>query len=374
MGGKKWQAYDGWQHPQQPRQPPWHLWPGSRPSASPRAGRRYDHVQVPSKGAGKHAMPEVDHLGTGSMLRDVQKALTNAKRADGKIRRLLDAKEKRAKQWEIYEKETKEEFYKNKQLFESDVERLNGEIQATKAQGKEAAEMAWTIVRNGPQGSQSSSAQDTAWEELLQRPDEAPTGFFKEAMDAARRAHEGREDHVEPGRGGLLSPEDAARFWQHMVANAPPGLFTGTAGDVPMPPESSNLTHTEREEDAVKATEPYMPSPSTRTPDWPLERGPSPGQKKGAVRTPIKGAAIHPYHVDASGPGLADKLMERRQAMQPFGIPPNNTDRKELPNTRGPVDLTSTGGPTVGTSPGSPTQSTAGAHKHAGMQGLDGMG
>ena len=235
MGGKQWRQWPKAQGadrnaawaPESSKPPPWRLWPGAY-TASPKATRlHYDQVVVPGyKMPGKQALGAEEEESADFQLRkEVQKALSLARKADLRVRKLREEKQLREAQWLQYQKEARTAFLQEKARFQTAVERLDQEIQQTTTNGKEASAMIQTLVARGPAALPTPAAEteaDSGWAELTREEDaNMEAGFLRDAMMAARRVSSQQEGPVAPTDGRMVPPEIAAQLLQAVMANLP---------------------------------------------------------------------------------------------------------------------------------------------------------
>ena len=128
----------------------WQLWPGSRHARQQASQQemRYDAMEVSTSQA--QAKEDVDLNDVGSVMsqrnRAIQQALTKAKKADGRARKLKEERERREAQWKAFAKSMQARYVRNREQYEADLLRLDEELQATKRQGAEAADLVTAIV------------------------------------------------------------------------------------------------------------------------------------------------------------------------------------------------------------------------------------
>ena len=267
--GRKWQKQQWGQNGQQgtrgyqERQAPWQLWSGSWSSASPSSHSkshkvRYDQISVEQPRT-QHTAPVEDPLATeGAHVRQaIQRNLTFAKKADGKLRKLQEERVRRVAQWEAYEKQAMKEYMENKRQFEKDLERITHETQVASNTGKEAAAMVQQIVNHGVP--EAPTEDNTAWNRLVEAADaemaDASEGFLQDALRAARATAPAPLDARLPGEGHMMSREAAAR----LLAATMVGL-----------PVEQMMRMTRQTEAPPGIPAPYVVSPSGRRAEPPI--------------------------------------------------------------------------------------------------------
>ncbi|OLP88390.1 Lysosomal aspartic protease [Symbiodinium microadriaticum] len=146
---------------------------------------RYDQMTpADSSQQGPWIAPEED---TAHLSR-IQKALTVAKRADTKVRKIAHEKELRRKQWEMYTAEAKLRFINQRKNFENDMARLEREQEAAVEQGRMASGQVKAIVAGtAPDEDMEEPNSARAWEALWQSVEHTTpsSDFLAEAMIAA---------------------------------------------------------------------------------------------------------------------------------------------------------------------------------------------
>eukprot|EP00439_Symbiodinium_sp_Y106_P055375 s474_g7.t1 len=343
MGGKKaWQFNEEWhQAGHQAGQRPWRsrLWSGAwQASPKARAARpQYDQIRLPEPSQKTWQSEDSEEPSTGSELRrEIQKALSNARKSDLKVRRLREERRVKEEQWRIFQKEAKEEFLKERKRFETALQRIEGEITTATKSGQEASLLVQNLAINGI-GAKPGPVEDTkteAWESLI-ADEEAhmEPGFLRDALLAAQQFH---ADPKGSGKGSgmvasgsLMTPEAAAMLLQMTMAHLPPGFPVvpgAAAGDSRTPGPYTSQPDASVEAGAQGSRAPFPTSPSQPKMDiTPGGGGPpiSPGTRsRPPTRQPVKGGPLQPVHTGSgTGANLAGKLERARQAMRPFGLP-----------------------------------------------------
>ena len=205
-GGRRKQTWadesQGWGTQQQK----WQLWEGSW-SASPKHGTkhpqglRYDQFLTKGLGKGGKSQPGFSPEDTTSepggshgALKDIQKVLSQARRSDTRVRKLMEEEEFKKRQWKAFEDYSRKAFIKQKKNYEADLARIAEEKSQAEALGRQAAQSVYGIVLRGTQEAvveeapAGGDAWDTLWEADTEEPDLSDTGFFAGALAAAREA------------------------------------------------------------------------------------------------------------------------------------------------------------------------------------------
>ena len=339
---EEWKQEGGQSHHSGGRGPPWRWWPGafSSPQARAKAGAvKYDQIAVPGRNSSQphQAVPEESYEGYGAM-REVQKALTSARKADNRIRKLREDRAHKEQQWKLYQQKKKEEFLQEERRYKADQQRIEEDIMAQMKLGEESARLVQTLVTHGCAARTEPLVEaEGAWEAMLKGPEDPPaTNFLKDALTAAGTM-QGLSRPV-AGTEGLMRPEAALQLLQATLAQLPPGLLqSGT------PVVGGQATTVERVSEAGEPppvtatkgpTEPYLASPSTRTLEeiWGQPSHSPNTRHKNATRQPVKGGTLQPVHTGTgSGESLGSKLdAKRREALRPFGIPKSEELKEDV--------------------------------------------
>ncbi|OLP87041.1 Pentatricopeptide repeat-containing protein, chloroplastic [Symbiodinium microadriaticum] len=229
-GGRGWKKQAQWETEEEKK---WRMWPGSWASSPRRTSwssssqeLRYDQMTpADSSQQGPWIAPEED---TAHLSR-IQKALTVAKRADTKVRKIAHEKELRRKQWEMYTAEAKLRFINQRKNFENDMARLEREQEAAVEQGRMASGQVKAIVAGtAPDEDMEEPNSARAWEALWQSVEHTTpsSDFLAEAMIAAGYKRTGSPSL---GRGPtkvLQAGMETARFQVGELLQAKPDQGT----------------------------------------------------------------------------------------------------------------------------------------------------
>ena len=169
----------------------WHVWRGAW--SSPKGGReqelRYDQITPLTSTEVRQSSVFADE--DPGYSNGIQKALTTAKKADVRVRKLTEERELRLKQWDAYVADTKARFLKQRRIFEQDVARIEREREEAMEHGRMAAgQMKALVVGCGApapmevQNTDHTPAWDALWRSVSEVP--AENGFLQEAMEVAR--------------------------------------------------------------------------------------------------------------------------------------------------------------------------------------------
>ena len=315
-------------------------WPGSW-SVSPRhrnnSADRYDQVQLDQETASKRPSDTRPWRTAGqevseqtSVMAAIQKSLTSARKADGKVRRIQEDKKKKQRQWSQWVLEQKAKFAKQRKQYEEDLQRLDQELAETTAQGTAAALRVKEIVLGGAaaiQPQESVPETDVEWERLMAEDMIVETaGFYHAAMQAAKNLDSapvsaGAENPGGEGAPPTGRPVDASYTHASPAATLrDPYMASPAAGPTAIHRETlGRPPHGSAAHEGLGGSGPPI-TPTRGTP--------------GPARTPQSTRPTPPPAAPVEvGTGLADRLSakrsERRGAMAPFGRPLNSKGPKE---------------------------------------------
>ena len=152
---------------------------------------QYDQIRLPDRAQRYWKQEEEEEPTSGSELRrEIQKALSNARKSDLKVRRLREERRVKEERWKIFQKEAREEFLKEKKRFETALQRIEGEIVAATKSGQDASLMVQNLAVNGMEAKQVPTGEETteAWDSLIAEEDAPPEpGFLRDAWIAAQQ-------------------------------------------------------------------------------------------------------------------------------------------------------------------------------------------
>ncbi|CAE7343995.1 unnamed protein product [Symbiodinium sp. CCMP2592] len=310
----------------------YHLWGGAysaSPKAAPKAKSRlrYDQTVVPDRPA-KPALPsEEDSLaivagGNGPLSQAIQKALTMAKKSDGRVRKLRKDIATRRAQFDQFGRELKASYAAEQRRFDADVQRLEEEVQAAAQSGQQAARAVQHLVLHGVQEQKDEdeeAAADAAWNQLMAAPapeEEPPSQFLADAMAAVRSVHV--LDTPQPRR---VPAKQESRDGGDGLSRPPPGLTAPASAPSANPRQEipgtgSGLIATgavDAHSAPNYATEP-VGAPFAHSPGCPAGPAVAPvavtpeGRRPaGKPRTPIK-AHTKPTHPPSGGRSLGQTM------------------------------------------------------------------
>ena len=283
MGGKRWPKQDSawskgsgqdgwerWESYQQSPSRPWRLWPGAK--ASPKSKDRYDAMAIQTK----PTKEEPPAPSIGDTFPGLQKALTSTHRADVKLRKLREEKERRALQWDAWAADQKTKFMRQRKMYEQDVARIEKELQETVEHGRMAAAQVHALVVHGAAPMAVEERQDygPAWEALWNQvaapaadPVCQPGGFLQEALEAVRTrgpAGPPLDTRALPPPGLSAPSVDSDSVLRYALALK---MQEAARTAAPAPPASGpDTTGLETAEDqpmysGAKTSDPYLASP-----------------------------------------------------------------------------------------------------------------
>ena len=362
VGGRKQKTWSD----DAPWKSSWQLWRGASPQ-QPTKGRgkdwnlRYDQLPVPASSkhgwAGNLEVPDSEpgESAGGFMDKDVQRALTSAKKVDHRVRKLKNELLTRQEQWSLYQRHMKSAFTAQKKQHEQDLRRLETELADAQETGRLAALSVQEIVLRSVTGcAKPAPAEDRSWEELTQGQqgmDIEPSGYFAEAIAAARSARSFAASTAAPSDAQLRQALAANLHAQQQLAAlqaerdalaAAAQAASRPSGETPGHAPSEAMAYT-----APPGMDPYMqaapdstmsPPPATEGHEGgrramrrssPLHTGQRPTDQ---VRVPTSAEPPRPSIKDATmtsptpastgAMSLRDKLEDKRAAQIPAALTP----------------------------------------------------
>ncbi|CAE7944477.1 unnamed protein product [Symbiodinium sp. KB8] len=205
--GKQWQRSktDSWQpgRGKEYGQHQYKYWAGSW-SVSPRAPKQevpqnYDQVKIDDARQSGLAhdqrpwrTPQAEPTGQLATMNAIQKALTTARKADGRIRKLMDDKARKQKQWERWVQDQRANYAKQKRQFQHDLEKIDVELAQAEDIGTNAAAKVKDVILRGPEALETDEGtietEAREWESLMSEAMSLePAGFYQEAYLAAQQ-------------------------------------------------------------------------------------------------------------------------------------------------------------------------------------------
>ena len=168
----------------------------------------------------------------------LQKALTGARKADQKVRKLTQDKATKEAQWRQYGKDMKETYEREHRKFLKDLERIDDDLENVLAQGHDAAELVKRLATHGltalqrPAPMEEDHSTSTCWEELLSRPAASPEmddGFLREALQAASQATAATEPWRDIGIANLGSAASLTSVFGSLASGQGGGQGSGVS-------------------------------------------------------------------------------------------------------------------------------------------------
>ena len=366
---KEWRSTKPGQQWREQESEHWQYWPGTwqlSPSAKAKAqahGRttRYDQLDVDAGGTSRPgssgalapwrvagSRPEAAATHAESMMQAVQKALTQTRKADARIRRLQEERVRKDKCWEAFKLKQKKEFAEQKKMYEDDLAKIDKDLEDTATYGGQAATRVQELILKGTAAlapAPRDEAVDMEWEQLVSAPEEMEAGFYSEALRVTRGLANGGARGPPPGLGSM----DAAALRTPTRHGHMPPRSPGPGQDG-MVSVSENILGGGAPPSAARA-DPYPSPAASSAPPTPVVTSAlsrmSMGEEPPAM---VPKTAIHTCQRDSSQPrvpthvappradvkqgskpsapisetgskGLGGKLEEARRAMMPFGVP-----------------------------------------------------
>ena len=343
----QWYSSDSWSywgaHKGKPQ------WDGQGAAAAPQPNASrfptYQQTKVTEDSSAPAVEEDVDQAGsdvaqTSHFTRDLQRVLTQCRKAEQRLRRLQDQRSTKDKQWQQYQRELKAAFLEQKKQYTRDSAVLDRDLE----QALHACNQAVAAVQDMASGRAASSApmqvvhtqaEEDAWDQLV-GPSASPDmhvsqdAVLAQALQAAHAlAHNVQEASlpatrqpplitVTPKRGTSQgTPRSAQRPVVPPVAAMPKhsqlvGSFPATL--LPGPPDAQYLLPTSA------AVDPYMPSPSqVLTPPpgrvglSPKARSPGRPKQRTSVKESAKVTRVTQRHAEAH---VASAEQARQQQLQ----------------------------------------------------------
>ena len=237
--------------------------------ASPKGRIQYDQMALPDDGKGARGKAsgkgeEAADVGEGyGMIRDVQRAATTARKADIRVRKLQEEKDRKDAQWLLYKRTQKEEFLRQKARYEAALLRIEKDMREAKSAGQEAVRAVQEIAAGErPASMEVTGDKDNAWEEMIAEEDaRLQSGFFATAVEQARLARPSVSGRGLPS-GGLMRPEAAAQLLQATLAHLPQGFGIYGPDGLIAPPSR---------EDSTAPAAPVVPATTPAIPTAPVQ-------------------------------------------------------------------------------------------------------
>ena len=339
--GDKWNRpqqgghYDTYRQPQggrQESQRPWRVWPGAFSPSGRQWSRqeqaafpRYDARPPPST-----SRPQDNNMmsggtmedGASHLVNDVQSFINMARKAENRVKSLTSLRQQREAQWTKYVHDMKATLQNEHQRFQQSLAKLDEDLHAAHQNQEDSRKRLCHVIevsmgRRQPEGRPT----DQQWEEMVNRW-EQESATRNSPMEVVQRAFTGAPPPdfgpTPPPMPAPIPPTGAFNLDPAWGTFPAPGLSAEPPGRPPQPVPP----------DAYYGT---GPAPGAHVPAAPMPPAPhssaaSPGARERAdgARGPVK-AHTPPKKVD-SGASLGIKLEAKRNALKPFGGPPQGTD------------------------------------------------
>ena len=161
----------------------------------------YDKVKVEQKAfkdaeGSQASNPIAGAPGEDTLVRDLQNCVNQARKAEGRVKKLVQDRQQRLAQWNQYERNVRAEFLKERARHQQDVEQIEAEL----GRAVQAQEAARAKVRAAAQGSETKSSaaipgedeydpcmdRIAGWEEDSPKDDAALQQVLERAMQGAK--------------------------------------------------------------------------------------------------------------------------------------------------------------------------------------------
>ena len=340
--GDKWNRpqqgghYDTYRQPQggrQESQRPWRVWPGAFSPSGRQWSRqeqaafpRYDARPPPSTSRSQDnnmvsggAMED----GASHLVNDVQSFINMARKAENRVKSLTSLRQQREAQWTKYVHDMKATLQNEHQRFQQSLAKLDEDLHAAHQNQEDSRKRLCHVIevsmgRRQPEGRPT----EQQWEEMVNRW-EQESATRNSPMEVVQRAFTGAPPPdfgpTPPPMPAPVPPMGAFNLDPAWGTFPAPGLSAEPPGRPPQPVPP----------DAYFGT---GPTPCAHVPVAPVPPAPhssaaSPGARERAdgARGPVK-AHTPPKKVD-SGASLGVKLEAKRNALKPFGGPPQGMDQ-----------------------------------------------
>ena len=304
----QWYSSDSWSywgaHKGKPQ------WDGQGAAAAPQPNASrfptYQQTKVTEDSSAPAVEEDVDQAGsdvaqTSHFTRDLQRVLTQCRKAEQRLRRLQDQRSTKDKQWQQYQRELKAAFLEQKKQYTRDSAVLDRDLE----QALHACNQAVAAVQDMASGRAASSApmqvvhtqaEEDAWDQLVGPSASPDMHVSQDAVLAQARS----------AQRPVVPPVAAMPKHSQLVGSFPATLLPG-------PPDAQYLLPTSA------AVDPYMPSPSqVLTPPGrvglsPKARSPGRPKQRTSVKESAKVTRVTQRHAEAH---VASAEQARQQQLQ----------------------------------------------------------
>ena len=258
---------------------------------------------------------EVSAVTTDGLLSELQKAINQARKLEGQVRKLQSSKTEKVQQWQKWEADLKASYTRERNRFSKDMSKLEKDTEsAVEELGKARAHLRAVAL----EGQAESESQDKHYKNYDEEFDTLLAGSL--TVQAQSGSPEEEDAVLQRAINAAQAATPAARQPVPLAQLGPttPLRRTGVPPMTPTAGPASSLNAgpvgqylASPVEHAV--TDPYMRSPlATPGPKTPVTMRPKETQPRTGVKDSVK--PKHPVHPGAAhnSPSLADKLQARR--------------------------------------------------------------
>ena len=265
----------------------WEDQPDPAPKSKAQRFPTYQQTTVAEPTQAPDVDDELEPLGlesgsTQHYMRDLQRSLTQCRKAANKLRKLQELRTTRDRQWQQYQKELKSTFLEQQRQYSRDAAALDKELEAALQASREAVSLVRAMANNRGEKAEApmqvadfSQEEDDAWESLVGTP-MLPAGpltqdaMLAQALQAAHDLTSSVQVASQPVRKPQLitvtpkrgTSQGTPRTVQRQTCqeqgqrrpDAPPVQFPATL----LPPRVG----TQYASPLPAAVDPYMPSPA----------------------------------------------------------------------------------------------------------------
>ncbi|CAE6968592.1 unnamed protein product [Symbiodinium sp. CCMP2592] len=259
-----------------------------------------------------------------SVLKDVQFAVNQVRKADARRAKVEKEREDKIKRWAIYTQELQSSFIAEKQRHLDALDNFDQEVAAA-ARGQEIARAALGKASDGfltkGQTGETEESGDMEWDAMVEASLRAQRPYTRE--DATKDLADifGADSLLkEPSQTKSTTP--SGRPAEDAIAAGPVRAYAGASPRARVDPYLAASPASFMRERPIPATAP----PETAAPEASAQTSagmpPAATRSASRCRTPVKQLPQQPVHVEVpGGPSLADKLhVARRTALAPFGL------------------------------------------------------
>ena len=343
----------------------WKAKPGKEDDAQPPANKfpQYSRTPLPQPGVAGDQEPgnmAIATAGMGHYMRDLQRALTTCRKADGRLRKLQEQRATKDLQWQQFQRDVKANYLAQKKQYQRDIETLAQDLTAA----MEASRVAVAAVQSLAAGQepvsqpacvvgppQATQEAEDAWSQLMgasegahhpsspEAPDSVLALALKEAHELARTTQAMQSMHLQtapsPMRRVHVTPKRGTSAGAPLtVRRGAAPVYSGPLQEAPSPEMGQRLELSLQQlqqlqgsapsssDPHVPVSDPYqVPSPvPVHSPpaEPPRSATPhkSPGHKaRAGVKDASKQAAAVAARPQVPRVPLSDRLQEKRDKL-----------------------------------------------------------